>query len=115
MTVHETQVTTRQAVLVIVGAPTTWMVHFMTVYLVAEAACELGGGDRWIVPFTVAATIVAAIGICVILLRVAHLRALIIDHHHTFHSLTLAGLLLGGLSLIGVIAVGTPAVMLGPC
>ncbi len=59
---------TRRAMAMFVAAPTVWFVHFMFVYLVAEAGCTGSGTGLSLfdppvpVVLTLAATVVAALG-----------------------------------------------------
>lgn len=98
------------------AGPVLWLVHFMVVYLLAEAACEahrtgemsfVGEGTlSWVVAI---ATVVAAL-LCVLAAAAARRR-----HRRGAGPMMIVGALLGVGSAATVVAVGLPGLVLGPC
>ena len=129
---------TRPIWIVFVGGPIIWFVHFMFVYLVAEAGCTGEGPGLRIFdpPVPVAATLVTAV------LAVAGCAAMAtwafrvwrassreleaapddaadlsgeFDDDRRRGSLSFAGFILSVFSVLAVLFTAVPAVMLGPC
>ena len=110
---------TRRDWAVLLGGPVTWFVHFMVVYLVAQAACESAEtpdmrfiGTSALSVGVVVATVVAG-AVCLAIARVAHVRTRR-DRRETIDLATI-GLLLAVGSFAAVLAVGVPALVLEPC
>lgn len=110
--------TIRLWVLLLAG-PVLWIVHFMAVYLFAEAACAAREsndiaffGTGAIVPIVVASTLVAA-GVT----GAAMLASWRGTRGRTEDATAMgwAGVLLGALSLVAILAVGLPALAVDPC
>ncbi|HSJ34163.1 MAG TPA: hypothetical protein VLB85_03840 [Acidimicrobiia bacterium] len=97
--------------LLFLAAPLIWYAHFWAVYLVAEAACRLGTGDRtWL---SVAVVIVTVAAVALILwVTVGALRRGG-DGHRA--ELAWVGGMLGFVFALATVAVGMPAVAFGPC
>lgn len=123
---------------VFLAGPVIWLVHFMVVYLVAEAGCT-GSGPGLVAfapPVPVAVTAVATV-VAVALCAGAAWWALHrwrasagevrdapersadaapeLDDEHRRSSLAFIGLLLSLLSLVAVLFTAAPAAVLGPC
>jgi heme/copper-type cytochrome/quinol oxidase subunit 2 len=101
---------------VVLGGPVVWIVHFMVVYLAAEAVCTPGrvGGDRpWsddqLDVFIVAATAIA-VAVCAIAGSIARRRVRAEGRH-----LWWVGVVLAIGAAASVIAVGAPALAVGTC
>lgn len=123
---------TRIGWVVFLGGPVIWFLHFMVVYLVAEAGCTGGGpGLRAFNPpvpaaVTLVATAVAAVG-CLAFAAWARRRWIAARHgtaaddpgvlsgdHEEYErggSLAFAGLLLALFSFVSVLFVGLPALV----
>lgn len=120
---------------VLVG-PVIWISHFMLVYLVAEAFCEVGAsGPRMLGLPVVSVVTVAATLIAVAVIGVAAVRAWLrlgpegpdgdeppVEQRSGMgrlrgrdHPLVFTGLLLDVLSIMAVLFVGVPAIVLQPC
>ena len=103
----------RDTWIVFLAGPVTWFVHFMVVYLLAEAGCTGDGpGLRLFDPpvpavATLAATAVAAVA-C---LGFAWWGYRCLDDHSHGDSLTFAGCLLSLLGFLAVLFVGVPALV----
>lgn len=127
------------------AGPVTWFVHFMVVYLVAEAGCtgDGPGFDVFDPPVPVVTTIVAtvvAVAICAMAavwgwrrwrssvrsIENAHPEADAsdgvpgstadaFDAGQRSASLAFAGALLSLFSIVAVLFTGAPALVLGPC
>ena len=103
----------RDTWIVFLAGPVTWFVHFMVVYLVAEAGCTGDGPGLALfdppVPavVTLAATAVAAAA-CLAFAWWGH-RCLV--DHPPGDSLAFAGFLLSLLSSVAVLFVGLPALV----
>ncbi len=102
--------------LLLLWAPTAWIVFFWAVYLVAEVACveqPLGSsiGDTALIAFVVASTVVALAGVGGVLLWArGRARGAAADQ-----SLRLIVVLLVACFVVAVVAVGLPALVLDPC
>lgn len=101
---------------VVLGGPVVWIVHFMAVYLAAEAVCtpdRVGGDQPWsdgtLQTFIVAAT-AAACALCVADGSYSWRRA-----RAEGPRLWWVGLVLAVGSAASVVAVGLPALLVGPC
>lgn len=121
-------------ILLLVG-PVTWALHFLTVYVVAEAWCSTTAAPpTWLglsAPVTVTLAVTAfallqlAVGISFTARRYRRARidaerapvdaATIDDQFVRDRDLLLTGLLLGPLSAVAVLVVGVPAIWLSPC
>jgi drug/metabolite transporter (DMT)-like permease len=102
---------------VLLGGPTTWFVHFMVVYLTAEAVCTpplVGSEQPWsdttLDTFVFVATIVGAL-VCVALATVAAVAL----RRERQQSLWWVGIVLAVGSCAAVVAVGLPSLVVGPC
>lgn len=113
--------------LLFVAGPVIWFGHFMTVYLVVEAACAADGRQRELLGLHLlsVATLVAT-AIAVVLLLFTSARAYAawragadsgdwLDVTDRNPGLAFAGCLLGILSIAAVCFVGLPAAFLEPC
>lgn len=98
------------------AGPVLWFVHFVVVYLLAEAACEAQRtaemtfiSERTLSWSVAIATIVAAL-LCVLAAVAAWRR-----HRREGEPMMVVGTLLGVGSAATVLAVGLPGLVLGPC
>lgn len=123
---HEHKPDDRSAVvpwMLLLAGPVVWAVHFLSVYLAAEASCAaqeeaaIGfiGPDTLVVGI-VGATVVAA-GVCLAAAWTAWRRA---DSGGDGEvavegAMAWAGALTGVGSAVAVLAVGLPALVIGPC
>lgn len=97
--------------LLFLAAPVIWYGHFWTVYLVAEAACSLGTGDRtWLSVLVVVLTIAAVALILWVSIGSFRRGG---DGHRA--ELAWVGGMLGVVFAIATIAVGLPAITFSPC
>lgn len=117
---------------VLLGGPVVWFVHFMVVYLVAEAGCTGGGpGLRLLDPPVPAIVTAVATGVallaCGLLAASSHRRWRVEDppttarHEPGPHELErhrelgFVGLLLTVLSAVAVLFVAAPALVFASC
>lgn len=110
------------------AGPVIWIVHFMAVYLLAEAACAAGAGGPRLLGFSLLAlvTLVATV-LAVGAAGVLAMRAYQIWRGRTDASsdwlagaerdagLALLGWLLGAFFVVAILFVGVPAAFLDPC
>jgi hypothetical protein len=93
------------------GPPVLWYAHFWLVYLLVEAGCSLGAGDRaWLSVAVTVATVVVAGAIGWLALAAVRRR----DRGHRSQLAWLGGML-GVVFGIATVAVGIPALVLPPC
>lgn len=123
---------------VFLAGPVIWFVHFMVVYLVAEAGCTGGGPGLAAFAPPVPVTVTAVATVVAVLLcagtawwALRRWRASTgdvrdapdrsadsapeFDDEHRRSSLAFIGLLLSLLSLVAVLFTAAPAAVLGPC
>jgi hypothetical protein len=118
----------RAAWLLLLAGPVIWAVHFMAVYLVAEAVCSAGDstaevlGLPWLSFVTIAVTVAAAVAtlvLAVVAWRHWRLRTddpsgwIAGDERNA--GLALGGFLLGLMFTVAILFVGLPAAFLEPC
>lgn len=93
------------------AAPVIWYGHFWLVYMVAEAACRLGSGDRiWLSVLVVIVTVLA-----VALILWVSIGSAGRDGEGHRAELAWVGRMLGFIFAIATLAVGLPAVTFSPC
>lgn len=102
---------------VFLGGPATWFVHFMIVYLTAEAVCTpplVGSEQPWsdtaLDTFVLIATVVAAVA-CIALALVATVAG----RREPEQWLWWVSAVLATGSCVAVLAVGLPSLVVGPC
>lgn len=108
-----------------VGGPVIWFLHFMVVYLGAEAGCTGDGPglELFDPPITTAVTIVATVvtTLACVPLLIGNLRRWREggdgedDRRETHRSMAAAGLSLTALSALTIVAVGVSAVVFPGC
>ena len=103
----------RDTWILFLAGPVTWFVHFMVVYLVAEAGCT-GDGPGLAVfdpPVPAAATLAATAVAAVACLGFAWRGYRCLVDHPQPDSLAFAGFLLSLLGFVAVLFVGLPALV----
>jgi hypothetical protein len=128
MTATRVPASFRAAWLLLLAGPVLWALHFMAVYLVAEAACSAGDstaevlGLPWLSFVTVVATVVAAAATLILsVVAWRYWRARTDDPtgwiagDERNAGLALGGFLLGLMFTVAILFVGLPAAFLDPC
>jgi drug/metabolite transporter (DMT)-like permease len=102
---------------VLLGGPAAWLVHFMVVYLAAEAVCTpplVGSEQPWsdatLDTFVFVATVAVAVA-CIALAVVATVAL----RREPQQWLWWVGIVLAVGSCVAVLAVGLPSLVVGPC
>lgn len=117
---HEPVVVTRSTIglwALTLAGPVLWIVHFMFVYLTAEAACEAARVDemRFVGEGTLRTIVLVATAVGAVACLVAGAVAWRRRHRVGQPEMSVAGAMLAVGSALSVVAVGLPALVLGPC